>query len=115
MTAELAGKRLDFMHELIPTAVLALLVHSANPVTEPETSNLQAAARALGLQPHVLQASTPSEIDAAFETLVERRAGALVVSGDPFLPIELIRSSGWLLATRCRRSTPIASSSGRAV
>jgi len=84
MTAELAGKKLDLMHELVPKSVLALLVHSANPVTEPETSNLHAAARALGLQPHVLQASTPREIDGAFETLVERRAGALVVSGDPF-------------------------------
>ncbi len=70
LTAELAGKRLQLLHD--PAA------------TESEARNLQDAARSLGLQLHILPASTSSEIDSAFETLVELRAGALVVSTDPF-------------------------------
>jgi putative ABC transport system substrate-binding protein len=86
LTAELMGKRLDLLHELLPTAaVVALLVNPANPIaTEWETSNLQDAARSLGLQLHILHASTASEVEAAFETLVGFRAGALVVSADSF-------------------------------
>jgi putative ABC transport system substrate-binding protein len=86
LTAELAAKRLDLLHELVPTAtVVALLVNPADPVTDVETRNLQDAARSLGLKLHILPASTASEIDAAFGSLVELRAGALVVSTDPFL------------------------------
>src|SRR5205807_1462101 len=86
LTIELAAKRLDLLHELLPTAaVVALLVNPTNAFTEPEARNLRDAAGSLGLQLHVLEASTPSAIDAAFRTLVELRAGGLVVSGDPFL------------------------------
>ena len=87
LNAELAGKRLDLLHELLPTATaIALLVNPTNPSnSELETRSLQDAAHALGLQAHVLQASTPSEIDTAFGTLVEVRAGALVVSRRPVL------------------------------
>ena len=86
LTAELAGKRLDLLHELVPTAAaIALLVNPTNPSnSELETRSLRDASRSLGLQLHVLPASTASEIDAAFGTLVELRAGALVVAGDPF-------------------------------
>jgi putative ABC transport system substrate-binding protein len=86
LTAELAAKRLDLLHELVPTAtVVALLINPTDPVTDVETRNLQDAARSLGLKLHILPASTASEIDAAFGSLVELRAGALVVSTDPFL------------------------------
>jgi len=86
LTEELAAKRLDLLHELLPTAaVVALLVNPTNPATtEAETRSLRDAARSRGLQMHVLGASNESEIDAAFRTLVEFRAGALVVGGDPF-------------------------------
>jgi putative tryptophan/tyrosine transport system substrate-binding protein len=85
-TTELAAKRLELLHELVPKAtVAALLVNPTNPVNDPETRSAEDAARALGMQVHVLRASTPSEIDVAFGTLVELRAGALVVSGDPVL------------------------------
>jgi putative ABC transport system substrate-binding protein len=86
LTAELAAKRLDLLHELLPTAaVVAALVNPANPAaTEAETRSLRDAARSLGLQMYVLGASTASEIDAAFRTLVEFRADVLVVSADPF-------------------------------
>jgi putative tryptophan/tyrosine transport system substrate-binding protein len=85
LTAELAAKRLELLHELVPrAAVIALLVNPADPAaTEAETRNLQDAVRSLGLQLHILPASTANEIDSAFETLVKLRAGALVVSTDP--------------------------------
>ena len=85
-TTELAAKRLDLLHELVPKAtVAALLVNPTNPVNDPETRSAEDAARTLRMQVHVLRASTPIEIDAAFGALVELRAGLLVVSGDPVL------------------------------
>jgi putative ABC transport system substrate-binding protein len=71
---------------LVPTAAaVALLVNPTNTSnSELETRSLRDVSRSLGLQLHVLPASTASEIDAAFGTLVELRAGALVVSVDPF-------------------------------
>jgi len=86
LNAELAGKRLSLLHELLPTAsAVALMVNPTNRSnSEFETTSLQDAARALGLQAYVLRASTPSEIDAAFRGLVDLGAAALVVAGDPF-------------------------------
>ena len=85
LTADLAGKRLQLLHELVPAvAVIGLLVNPTDrAATESEARNLQNAARSLGLQLHILPASTPVQIDSAFETLVALRAGALVVSTDP--------------------------------
>jgi putative ABC transport system substrate-binding protein len=86
LTVELAAKRLELLHELLRTAtVVAMLVNPTNPLTEPETRGVLDAGRSLGLQLHVLNASTESEIDTAFRTLVELRADALVVSVDLFL------------------------------
>ena len=86
LTVELAAKRLELLHELLRTAtVVAMLVNPTTPLTEPETRGVLDAGRSLGLQLHVLNASTESEIDTAFRTLVELRAGALVVSVDTFL------------------------------
>jgi putative tryptophan/tyrosine transport system substrate-binding protein len=86
LTAELGAKRLELLHESLPAAtVVAMLVNPTSPITEPETRGVRDAARSLGLQLHVLNASTESEIDRAFGTLVELRAGALVVSVDVYL------------------------------
>jgi putative ABC transport system substrate-binding protein len=86
LTVELAAKRLELLHELLGTAtVVAMLVNPTTPLTEPETKGVRDAARSLGLQLHVLDASTEREIDAAFGKLIELRAGALVVSVDLFL------------------------------
>ena len=86
LAVEVAAKRLEVLHELLRTsAAVALLVNPNNPVTEPETKGMRDAARSLGLQLHVLDASTEGEIDAAFEKLIELRAGGLVVSVDAFL------------------------------
>jgi putative ABC transport system substrate-binding protein len=86
LTAELAGKRLELLHELAPGAgVVALLLNPTNPATtKSETEKLQDAARLLGLKLQMLTASTASEIDDAFASLVKFGAGAVIVSGDPF-------------------------------
>jgi putative tryptophan/tyrosine transport system substrate-binding protein len=84
--AQLAAKRLELLHELVPTAtIIAALVNPTSPaLAEPETRDLQAAARTLGLTLHVLHASSEQEIDTAFTTLVQLRVGALVIGADPF-------------------------------
>jgi ABC-type uncharacterized transport system substrate-binding protein len=104
LTAELAGKRLDLLHELVPTAAaVALLVNPTNTSnSELETRSLRDVSRSLGLQLHVLPASTASEIDAAFGTLVELRAGALVVSVDPFFT----NRRNQITALAARRAVP---------
>jgi putative tryptophan/tyrosine transport system substrate-binding protein len=86
LSVELATKRLELLHESLRTAtVVAMLVNPTSPLTEPETRGVRDAANSLGVQLHVLNASTESEIDQAFRRLVELRAGALTVSVDPFL------------------------------
>jgi ABC-type uncharacterized transport system substrate-binding protein len=86
LTTELAAKRLELLHELLRTAtVIAVLVNPTTPLTASETRGVQQAADSLGLQLHILNASTESEIVRAFGTLLELRAEALVVSVDPFL------------------------------
>jgi putative tryptophan/tyrosine transport system substrate-binding protein len=86
LTVEVEAKRLEVLHELLRTSTaVALLVNPNNPLTEPETKGVRDAARSLGLQLHVLDASTEGEIDVAFGKLIELRAGGLVVSVDAFL------------------------------
>jgi putative ABC transport system substrate-binding protein len=85
LNSELASKRLALLHELIPTAtIIALLVNPANPNAESLSQDTQAAARTLGLELHVLHASSERDFDAAFATLVRERAGALVIGTDGF-------------------------------
>jgi putative tryptophan/tyrosine transport system substrate-binding protein len=85
LSTDLEAKRLEFLHELLPTAaVVALLVNPTNPFSEPETRNVRDAAQTLGLHLEVVQASTGGDIETAFATLVALRAGALVVGADPF-------------------------------
>ena len=86
LTVELAAKRLELLHELVPKAtIIAALVNPTSPaLAEPETRDLQAAARTLGLTLHVLHASSDQEIDTAFMSLVQLRAGALVIAPDAY-------------------------------
>jgi putative ABC transport system substrate-binding protein len=83
---EIAPKRLQLLHELVPTAsVIALLVNPTNPaLAEHNTKEVQAAARTLGLELHVLNASTERDFDGVFAKLINLRAGGLVIGGDPF-------------------------------
>ena len=85
--AEVAGKRLELLLELMPAAKsIAYLRNPTNPVyAETETGEVQAAAHALGVRLLFVNASRPSEIETAFANLVDQRAGALLVSGDGFL------------------------------
>ena len=86
LTVELEAKRLEFLHELLPTAaIIAVLVNPNNPAIEAETRSMREAARSLGLQLEILTASTVGDIDIAFAALVERRVGALIVLADAFL------------------------------
>jgi ABC-type uncharacterized transport system substrate-binding protein len=86
MNVELAPKRLELLHELVPTAgVMALLVNPADPtIAGPYTRELQAAAHTLGLDLQVLNVSTERDLDAAFAKLIELRAGGLVISPGAF-------------------------------
>ena len=84
--AELAAKRLELLRELVPGAArIAVLVNPANATTTESTlRDVEAAARAMGLQIQVLNASTSREIDAAFATFVRERPDALFVGRDAF-------------------------------
>jgi putative ABC transport system substrate-binding protein len=85
---ELTAVRLGLLSELVPRAgVIALLMNPKNPNNAPERiiRDVQEAARTKGLQLHVLKASSESEIDASFASLVQLHAGALLVLADPFL------------------------------
>ena len=83
---ELAAKRLGLLRELLLTAArVGVLVNPANPPTAQSTvRDVQTAADDIGLQVHILNASTIREIDAAYTSLVRQRADALLVAGDGF-------------------------------
>jgi putative tryptophan/tyrosine transport system substrate-binding protein len=87
------GKRLSMLHELAPAAnLIAFLVNPNNrALAEADTKEAQAAARVLGLSLLVLHATTPSEIDDAFTTLVRERAGALMMNSDSYFMIQRIQ------------------------
>jgi putative tryptophan/tyrosine transport system substrate-binding protein len=83
LNSELAPKRLELLHELVPTATpIALLINSTNPPNPSNAESFQAAARALGLQLAVVQARSERDFDAVFATLVQLQAGALMISSD---------------------------------
>jgi putative ABC transport system substrate-binding protein len=85
LNVEIGPKRLELLHEVVPTAtIIALLVNPTNPNAETLPRDMQAAARALGLKLHVLHASTERDLDTVFETLGRLRAGGLVTGADAF-------------------------------
>jgi putative ABC transport system substrate-binding protein len=86
LSVELGPKRLELLHELVPTATaMALLVNPTSPTAETQSRDLRAAARTLGLTLHVLHASTEREFEPVFAALTQLRAGALVIGNDGFL------------------------------
>ena len=86
LNTQIGPKRLELLHELVPRAsIIALLVNPTNPkLAETLSRDLQAAARTLGLQLHVLHSSTDRDIDTIFATLVQLRAGGLLIANDAF-------------------------------
>ena len=87
VVSQLTPKRLELLSELVPpkAKVIALLVNPRSPTTAPLISDMQEAARATGIRLDVLNASTESEIDAAFAALVGQHVGGLIIAGDPFI------------------------------
>jgi putative tryptophan/tyrosine transport system substrate-binding protein len=85
LNVELAPKRLELLHEVVPTTrSIALLIDPASPFTERLSTDTQTAASTLGLELHVLHASTERDFETVFESLVQMRAGALVINNDAF-------------------------------
>jgi putative ABC transport system substrate-binding protein len=98
LNVEVAPKRLELLHELVPmAATFALLVNPANPNAETESREMGAAAGKLGLQLKVLRASTESEIDQAYSSLAGLRAGGLVIGPDTFLVSRMAQLSALAL------------------
>jgi putative ABC transport system substrate-binding protein len=103
LNVEIGPKRLELLHELVPTATtMALLLNPGSPYTERLSGEMQTAARTLGIQLHVLQASTEREIDTAFAKLVQLRASALVIGTDAFFNARI----GQLAALAVRHMLP---------
>ena len=104
LNVEVGPKRLELLHEMVPSATnMALLVNPTNPsIAEFFSRGVQAAARALGLQLHVLHASSEREIEAAFATLVKLRVGGLVIMPDQLF---LVRNEQ-LAALTVRHAVP---------
>jgi ABC-type uncharacterized transport system substrate-binding protein len=83
VSAELEAKRLGLLRELVPSATsIAVLVNPTRPGVDAQLAQTQQAARALGLSVHILKASSGSDLDAAFETLIQLRVGALTITAD---------------------------------
>jgi putative ABC transport system substrate-binding protein len=107
VNVELAPKRLELVHEVVPTTrSIALLVNPASPFNaERLSTDTQIAARTLGLQLYVLHASTESDFDTVFASLVQMRAGALVINNDAFFLSRIEQ----LAALTVRHSVPTIS------
>jgi len=103
ISTDLTPKLFELLSELVPQArVIALLLNPNNPAAERTTREMQGAARAKEVQLHVLKASTESEIDAAFATLVQLHAGALVIGSDSFF----YKQRDQLVALASRHAVP---------
>jgi putative tryptophan/tyrosine transport system substrate-binding protein len=99
--SELVSKRLGLLHDLIPTAkIIGALVNPKDPRAETQSRDMQEAAHALGLQIHILHASTEGEFDTAFAGFAQLRADALIVGTG-----ELFRSNQ-LVALAARQGVP---------
>ena len=103
LSVELGPKLLELLHDSAPkSTIMALLVNSTNPNLDTQSRDLQAAALKLGLQSHVVNASTERDFDAVFAKLRELRADALMISQDPFFNSQ----SGQLGALSVRHAIP---------
>jgi putative ABC transport system substrate-binding protein len=105
LNVEVVPKRLQLLNELVPAAtVMALLVNPSNPNAANQSRDLQAAARTLGLQLHILHASSERDFDTVFAKLNELRAGGLVIGADAFFNTR----SAQLAALALRHAMPAA-------
>src|SRR5262249_1047519 len=85
LNSELVSKRLGLLHDLIPTVKsIGLLVNPTDPRADSQTRDMQEAAHALGLEIHVLNASTEGQINTAFASLLQVQAGVLMIGANAF-------------------------------
>jgi putative tryptophan/tyrosine transport system substrate-binding protein len=102
-TSELAAKRLELLTEVVPgSSALALLVNPDAEIIDIEIKDTSAGARAFGLELIVFKARTEGEIEGAFASAAGQRAGAIIISADPFFT----SLSGQLVALAARHSLP---------
>jgi putative ABC transport system substrate-binding protein len=106
LNVEVGPKRLELLHELLPSvAAIALLVNPANPaLSEPFLRSMQGAAGKLGLELHVLNARIEGDFDNAFAEMIKLKAGALVISPDVFFSSHV----GQIAALAIRHGVPAA-------
>jgi putative ABC transport system substrate-binding protein len=102
-TSILEAKKFGLLCEMVPNArVVAMIINPDYPPHDADAVEVQSAAQSIGRQLLVLKANSPQAIDVAFATLVEQRAGALLVGGDPFL----VGRSQQLVALATRHAIP---------
>src|SRR5215813_10996957 len=83
LTVEVGPKRLELLHELIPAAtVFALIVNPTTPLAQIESRDLLQAARGLGLELHILPATSERDFDEVFTSLIQLHAAALLIATD---------------------------------
>jgi putative ABC transport system substrate-binding protein len=104
LNTEVRPKRLELLHEVIPTATtFALLVNPSNPaLAEPAVRDMRASARTLGVQLHVVSATTDNEIEDAFVSMANLRAGGLIINADFFFSSRI----EWLASLAVRYAVP---------
>jgi putative ABC transport system substrate-binding protein len=86
LNVEIGPKQLQLLHEVVPSATnIAVLVNPSSPGAEAQTRDLPVVTRALGLQLHILHASTESDFEAAFANLLRLRPSALMIAQDAFV------------------------------
>jgi len=103
VATELETKRLELLHDLVPTAaVIGILINPTNPAAESRSKDLQMAAHTFERNIHVVSVGNESDLEPAFATLIQRRAGALLVSTDSFFTSQRDR----LVALAVRHTLP---------
>jgi len=109
LPSPLDGKRLDLLHELVPSAaVISALLNPNYQQAVAQTRNLREAARAIGRRLQILNASTDTDLESAFATLLQQRAEALWIAGDPFFDTRRDR----IIALAARHRIPAIYQSG---
>jgi putative tryptophan/tyrosine transport system substrate-binding protein len=103
VATELETKRLELLRDLVPTAaMIGVLINPTNPAAESRSKDLQMAARTLERNIHIVSASSESDLETAFATLIQQRVGALLVSTDSFFTSQRDR----LVALAARHALP---------